>query len=626
VRRSIATVSLSGTLEEKLRAAAAAGFDGVEIFENDLVSAPLAPEEVRELAAALGLSIDLYQPFRDFEAVPPVLLDRNRRRLRRKLDLMGRLGADTLLVCASCSPHAIDDDGLAAAHLHELAATAAERGVRVAYEPLAWSRHVSDYLHGWRLVESAGHPGLGVCLDSFHILTREVDPIGVEGIPGDRILFLQLADAPRLPMDLLQWSRHHRCFPGQGDLDVGRVVVHALAAGYAGPLSLEVFNDLYRQADPDRTAVDAMRSLLALEERVRRELGRRPGAGAVARLADPPAPARLRGCTFVELAAGGQAASSTEHLLRSLGFALAGRHRTKPVQLWRQGDVRLLLNAGDPRLAGGADAVLGSLAVESDDPVRSADRARALLSPVRARTHGPAEADMVEIAAPDGTSLFFCRTDATDPSSWIGDFVTLAPAEPPPGAGLTRIDHVALSQPFGRFDEAALFYRSVLGLEPADGQDLAAPDGLLRSRSLTTAAGEVRIALDAPLVGGAAHLAGSQHVAFACDDIVAVADALRRRGVPFLGVSGNYYDDLAARFDLPAGRVAAMRERMILYDRDERGGELFQLYTASVGGRLFFEIVQRTGGHTGLGAVNAPVRMAAQHPTAQHPTDEVAAR
>ena len=69
MRTSIATVCLSGTLTEKLHACAAAGFDGVEIFEPDLVAAPQSPEEIRALADRLGLSIDLYQPFRDAEGV-----------------------------------------------------------------------------------------------------------------------------------------------------------------------------------------------------------------------------------------------------------------------------------------------------------------------------------------------------------------------------------------------------------------------------------------------------------------------------------------------------------------------------------------------------------------------------
>lgn len=67
MRTSIATVCLSGTLAEKLRAAADAGFDGVEIFEQDLTVSPHSPEQIRQRAADLGLTLDLFQPFRDFE-------------------------------------------------------------------------------------------------------------------------------------------------------------------------------------------------------------------------------------------------------------------------------------------------------------------------------------------------------------------------------------------------------------------------------------------------------------------------------------------------------------------------------------------------------------------------------
>jgi 4-hydroxyphenylpyruvate dioxygenase len=117
MRKSIATVSVSGTLAEKLDAIAAAGFDGVEIFENDLLVSPLPPEKVRARAADLGLGIDLYQPFRDFESVPGHLLAANLERAERKFRVMERLGADLLLVCSNVSPAAIGDDELAAAHL-----------------------------------------------------------------------------------------------------------------------------------------------------------------------------------------------------------------------------------------------------------------------------------------------------------------------------------------------------------------------------------------------------------------------------------------------------------------------------------------------------------------------------
>ncbi|WP_141666265.1 sugar phosphate isomerase/epimerase family protein, partial [Streptomyces hirsutus] len=278
MRTSIATVSLSGTLTEKLTAAARAGFDGVEIFENDLLASPLAPREIRARCADLGLTVDLYQPMRDIEAVPAELFARNLRRARHKFGLMRELGADTVLVCSGVDPEAVDDDALAAEHLCELADLAQDFGIRVAYEALAWGRHVSTYDHAWRIVEAAGHPALGTCLDSFHILSRGSDPRGIEDIPGEKIFFLQLADAPLPAMDVLQWSRHHRCFPGQGGFDVAGLVRHVLRTGYAGPLSLEVFNDVFRQAEAAPTAVDARRSLLALREEVGTAEAKQPPA------------------------------------------------------------------------------------------------------------------------------------------------------------------------------------------------------------------------------------------------------------------------------------------------------------------------------------------------------------
>ena len=87
MQRSIATVSLSGTLPEKLEAIAAAGFDGVEIFENDLLYYDGSPREVKQMCADLGIAITLFQPFRDFEGC-------RRDRLARNLERAERTGDD----------------------------------------------------------------------------------------------------------------------------------------------------------------------------------------------------------------------------------------------------------------------------------------------------------------------------------------------------------------------------------------------------------------------------------------------------------------------------------------------------------------------------------------------------
>ena len=108
--------------------------------------------------------------------------------------------------------------------------------------------------------------------------------------------------------------------------------------------------------------------------------------------------------------------------------------------------------------------------------------------------------------------------------------------------------------------------------------------------------------------GGPAEL---QHVAFATGDLLATAQQLRDAGVPLLEISPNYYDDLAARLDLDPGFVRSLQELGVLYDRSEHG-ELLHLYTATIGDRLFFEVLERRGDYDGYGAANSPVRMAAQ--------------
>lgn len=376
-------------------------------------------------------------------------------------------------------------------------------------------------------------------------------------------------------MDVLHWSRHHRLFPGQGAFDLATFTGHVLAAGYRGPLSLEVFNDVFRQADPRPAAVDAMRSLVALRE-------------SVGALAVPEAP-RLDGHAFAELAV-------PATVLAELGFTQVGTHRSKPVRLWQQGSARLLVNEA------AAAGTISALGLTSANPAGSARRAEDLLAPVLPREHGPGEADLSAVAAPDGTEIFFCGNE-----EWLRDFVPTGAL--PAGVGITGIDHVALTQPFDHFDEATLFYRSVLGLRPEPVSEFAAPFGLVRSRAVGNR--DVRLTLDSALVRRGEWAPGvpsPQHIALVCEDAIAVARAMREAGAPLLSIPGNYYDDLDARFDLPFS--AALRENSVLYDRDS-SGEFLHFCTELVGSRVFFEVVQRIGGYRGYGVVNTPVYMTA---------------
>ncbi len=594
LRTSIATVCLSGTLEQKLHACAEAGFDGVEIFEPDLVASPASPEEIRALAERLGLTLDLYQPFRDAEGVDEALFPGVLHRAMAKFRLMQQLGIDTMLVCSNVATATVDDDEVSAAQLRRLGDAAAEHGVRLAYEALAWGRYVDDYRHAWRIAELADHEAVGVCLDSFHILSRGHDPAAIEEIPGEKIFFLQLADAPALTMDVLSWSRHYRLFPGEGAFDLAAFVGHVLKAGYTGPLSLEIFNDTFRQTDVVRTAQQAKRSLTWLQDQVAtREIGATP---ALPRVTQPS------GFDFVEVKA--EDTGDVDVLLRQLGFTFRGHHRSKPVRLWTQGSARVVCNE---QLARDWEPTLAAVGVEVADPAASAARARLLDAPAVFRRTRASEQDLAAFRAPDGTEIFLAGVASGD-TAWVPEFEG---GDVPSDGLLTGIDHVNLAHPWQTFDEAVLFYTSVLSLRPASSQEVAAPTGLVRSQVVRSDDGRVRLALNVAPPALDRHGGYPQHVAFSSQDTMAVARAARERGLRPLPIPRNYYDDLAARFALDPGLVDEMEDLGVLYDRDG-AGDFLHFYTETVGG-VFFEVVERRGGYDGYGAPNAPVRLAAQH-------------
>ncbi|MFJ6027036.1 bifunctional sugar phosphate isomerase/epimerase/4-hydroxyphenylpyruvate dioxygenase family protein [Pseudarthrobacter sp. NPDC092424] len=623
MRTGIATVCLSGTLKEKMQACAVAGFDGIEIFEQDLVTSPLSPEDIRKMAADLGLGLDLYQPFRDFDGVTPDLLKANLRRAAAKFTLMSRLGMDTILVCSNVATATIDDDDLRAEQLSRLAELAGEHGVKVAYEALAWGKYVNDYEHAHRLVEKVAHPNLGTCLDSFHILSRDWDTAPIEAINAEKIFFVQVADAPKLSMDVLSWSRHYRVFPGEGQFELAKFMGHVIRAGYSGPVSLEVFNDVFRQADVERTAVDAMRSLIWLEEQSAKWLAgnaaeTRGSADSRRRypmeLATLPKVNEPAGFNFAEVKADDTA--QLEKLLGQLGFAFEGRHRTKDVQLWTMGQARVIINEQAARHAEPAIAALG---FDVESPVIASARAQQLKAPVVARKVQADEEVFQGICAPDSTEIFLCQGSPDGTAAWTREFGE--GLEHPSGGVSAIIDHVNLAQPWQHFDEAVLFYTSALALEPQPFAEVPSPSGLVRSQVMQTSDAAVRLVLNlAPVQQAQSEVrrAYQEHIAFAVEDLVSTAREARRRGLEFLQIPANYYEDLDARFDLEPGFLATLRELNLLYDRDA-DGEFLHFYTATVGS-VFFEMVERRGGYDGYGAPNAPVRHAVQYDHRQpHP-------
>ncbi len=633
MHRSIATVSISGTLRQKMEAVAAARFDGIELFENDFINYNGSAAELRAMAADLGLSIDLYQPFRDFEGMPDAQFRRSLDRAERKFDLMQALGAPMLLVCSNTSPLAIADDERSAAQLGELAERAARRNIRIGYEALAWGRHVKLYRQAWEIVRKVNHPHLGLILDSFHTLSLNDDPSGIAAIPGEKIFFLQMADAPRMGMDVLQWARHYRCFPGQGQFDVENFLEQVLLAGYAGPLSLEIFNDVFRAAPTRRTATDAMRSLLFLESEVRDRLSRRASADdgdgkarqALERteLFNPPSAPSLSGISFLEFAVDAASAKALGALLEQLGFLCAGKHRTKDVVLYRQGEISFILNSQPDSFAHARFSTHGpsvcAIGVATSDPVRAVNRATALHSARFDSAMGPGEMRMPAIRVPGGMVMHFVFVQGDAQTYSEADFIPQAGKDLVAGTGLKAIDHVALGLGMDELDTWVLFCRAVLGLQPGDSLELADPFGLIRSCGVSNADRSVRFVLNVSQSPGtrtaqtvaSAGGASVHHIALSTTDIFSTVAAMREKGVPFVSISANYYDDLLTRHDLDIRLVDRMRGLGILFDRSPEG-DYFHIYTESFADRVFFEIVERTEAYDAYGALNAPARMASQ--------------
>lgn len=611
--RSIATVCLSGALQEKLETAAAVGFDSVEIFEADLLAYEGSPADIREIATGLGLGISIFQPFRDFESAPDALRARNLDRAERKFDVMEQLGTDLVLVCSNVQPSAIGDDARAAADLRAMAERAARRGLRVGFEALAWGRHISRWGHAWRIVQMADHPALGLIVDSFHTLSLDDDPSGIAEVPAEKLFFVQLADAPRLSMDVLSWSRHHRVFPGQGALDVTGFLRAVLASGYAGPLSLEVFNDQFRAAPSRLTARDGLRSLILAEA----EAGAPGGPTAL------PAPPRFDGFEFLEFAVDEEAGARLGAFLEALGFRLAGRHRSKEVTLYRQGRVNLVLNAEPDSAAAEYFHFHGpsvcAMALRVDDAGRVLERARALLCPEWQEPTGPGERGLPAVRAPDGTLIHL--VDPAAAGQWALDFESVESGAVAglDGDALLGVDHVAQALQPGRMDAFVLFHRAVFGLEAQAALDLPDPFGLVRSQAMVSADRSVRFPLNisdsretatGKFVSAYAG-AGVHHMAFATADLAGLLQRLGELGAAMVPIPANYYDDLAARWGLEEALLARLQRLEMLYDEDANG-RFLHAYTQAFGDRFFFEFVERQGGYDGFGAANAGVRLAAQ--------------
>jgi 4-hydroxyphenylpyruvate dioxygenase len=615
MKSSIATVSISGTLEGKLRAVADAGFNGVEIFENDLLSFPGSPRDVGGAIRDLGMECTLFQPFRDLEGMPPEQRARAFDRMERKFDLMAELGTDLVLLCSNCSPLASDDRGRMIDDLSELGELAAKHNMRVGYEALAWGRHIWDHRDAWSLVRDVDHPNIGLILDSFHSLSRKVPSASIGDIRADKLFLVQVADAPVLDMDYLSWSRHFRNMPGQGDFPLTDWAEAIHRIGYDGYWSLEIFNDRFRAGSASGVAIDGYRSLQLMHDHV----AARPRAPIA-----PAMPPRVsvNGVEFIEFAASNEEADALGLMLGALGFAPTARHRSKAVTRWQQGDINLVINCEPEGLAHSFDIVHGAsvcaIGVRVSNVPAAIKRAEALGIQKFDQAVGPDEMQIPSVRGVGGSLIYFVE-DGTQATMWDHEFPeAIDDATRVAGIGLIRPDHIAQTMQYEEFLSWLLYYVALFDVSKTPQVEIADTLGLVQSQAVESPDKRFRMTLNGSMASQTLSArfihnymgAGVQHIAFDTADVFDAAQAAKANGLAMLDISRNYYDDLEARFGLDAALVDRMAALNILYDRDGEA-EYFQFYSRAFAKRVFFEVVERRD-YQGYGAANAVIRLASQ--------------
>ncbi|MDQ2139107.1 sugar phosphate isomerase/epimerase family protein [Alcaligenaceae bacterium B3P038] len=257
----INTILLGGTPQAKIAAAHAAGFDQIELWRQDLDAFGHGPTAMASTLRARGIGLTDYQVLMDVDGAPDARRTEKRNEALTMLDTAAALGADTVLAPAStdrdCIGARIVDD------LGWLATQARQRGLRVAYEAMAWSTVNPTLPMAWQCVQQVGADNLGMVIDAFHIFARGRDASDLEGIPMDRIFLVQLSDLDH-GVDLahmIDTARHSRLLPGHGQFPLPALLARLLGDGYRGPIGLEVFNDALKARAPEDVAHQAMTAL-----------------------------------------------------------------------------------------------------------------------------------------------------------------------------------------------------------------------------------------------------------------------------------------------------------------------------------------------------------------------------
>lgn len=613
---AISTTSIPGSLADKVAAIAKAGFTGLELHEPDFTGFHGSAQDLRSLVEGFGLKTNLLKPFNDLEGWEGDARRRSFDRLERKFDLMQALGTELLLVGASSAE--TDDAPRLQADLADAAERAAARGVRLAYLGLPWAGHVQSDKQALSLVETVDHANLGLALNSFLSLADGTKPAALRSVPAHKVFHVQLSDAPKVGAEMRGMKRHFGLLPGQGRLNLAGFVKVLARGGYNGPWSIARVNEHSPLPGGRTMATDGYRALVNLLDGVSRD--------------DPdlrfdipqlPPPVYSSGFEFLEFAVDAASRDELTKLLSSMSFRRERQHRTKSVELWRQGAVNIVVNSDQDGFARKAFEEHGptvcDMGLRVRDAAQTVERATALGTDAFSQPVGTGELDIPAIRGVGGNVVHFIDEKSDLHRVWDIEFDLVAKTQAHQPAGLRRVDHVAQTMRHEEMQSWLLYYLSTFDMAKSPVVDVADPSGIVHSQVIESPEGEVRLNLNGAegrRTFAAGFLAdrfgaGVQHIAFLTDDIFETSEQLAKNTFPRLAFSPNYYDDLQSQFALSDEFTEALRAANILYDQ-HNGTEYFQIYSQPIFGGFFFEIVERRKGYAGYGARNASARLAAQ--------------
>ena len=326
-------------------------------------------------------------------------------------------------------------------------------------------------------------------------------------------------------------------------------------------------------------------------------------------------PAGLNGFEFIEFSAPQK--GILEPVFETMGFVKIARHRSKDVELWRQGGINLITNYEPNSAAFYFAREHGPSACGMGFRVKNAqDAYNHLLSvggePVEVKT------GIMELSIPGirgiGNSIIYLIDRYADQgedtlSIYDIDFEYFDGIEKwPEGCGFKLIDHLTHNVYGGRMEYWADFYEKLFNFQEIRYFDIKGEYTGLTSKALTAPDGKIRIPLNEEGKSGGGQIEeflreyngeGIQHIALICDDLLACWDRLKQKGVPFMSAPPDtYYNMLGERLPGHGEPVEQLRARGILLDGTTEGGEprlLLQIFAEPKIGPVFFEFIQRKG-------------------------------